>query len=60
MSELSKVTYIDSLTGSANKKWFKIATSKLLKQDNLFAFIVLDIDKLKVLNDTFRVYNQDG
>lgn len=60
LSELSRVAYIDSLTGAANRKWFQMTASKLLlEKENQYAFVVLDIDKFKVLNDTLGYESGD-
>lgn len=52
IKELSKVAFIDELTGLYNKKRFKLASQELLKNSANYAYIILDIDKFKVLNDT--------
>ncbi|MEG2074670.1 MAG: EAL domain-containing protein, partial [Angelakisella sp.] len=51
--ELRQIAFVDSLTGYFNKKQFKLTASELLsKSERDYAFVILDIDKFKVLNDT--------
>lgn len=53
VKELSDMAYVDSLTGLANKKKFKITALELLKKKpGAYALILLDINEFKVLNDT--------
>ena len=53
VSELSDIAFRDTLTGKANRKKFKLKASELITaQKHLYAFVVIDIDKFKVLNDT--------
>lgn len=51
--ELSRIAFVDSLTGVANKKQFKRSATKLLTASRCkYAMVILDIDKFTVLNDT--------
>lgn len=53
VKQLSKIAFIDTLTGAPNKRKFKLMASELLNANQYqYAFIILDIDKFKVLNDT--------
>lgn len=54
------ITYIDELTGFANKRTFKLQAEELIKDDRQrFVFIVLDIDKFKLINDLFGYESGD-
>lgn len=54
LKELNDIAYVDSLTGASNRKSFKLKAEEILKTaDTSYAFLLLDIDKFKVLNDTF-------
>lgn len=53
MKELTQIAFVDTLTGAANRKRFKLSAAELLAVSHEhYAFIILDIDKFKVLNDT--------
>lgn len=46
--------YIDDLTKSTNKRTFKEKAEKLMKdKSQKYAFIVMDIDNFKLVNDIF-------
>ncbi|MEG1971614.1 MAG: EAL domain-containing protein [Oscillospiraceae bacterium] len=52
LNELQKIAFDDTLTGFPNKRRFMLSAVEIL--DNAYsqyAFIILDIDKFKVLND---------
>ncbi len=49
-----RLAYIDELTGIANKNSFLISAGNLLKQrKSVYAMVILDIDKFKLVNDLF-------
>lgn len=51
---LMQLAYIDELTGSKNKNSFKQEVELLIKREkSQYAFIMLDIDKFKIINDIF-------
>lgn len=50
--ELSAAAFTDELTGLYNKKKFKLAAEELICKGTAYAYVILDIDKFKVLNDT--------
>lgn len=52
-AELKRIAYVDSLTGADNRKRFKLVAAELLEKshDKHYAFLLLDVDKFKVLND---------
>lgn len=53
VKQLTEIAYVDSLTGVANRKKFKLVAIELLKETKInYAFAIMDIDKFKVLNDT--------
>lgn len=50
----NELVYVDELTGGANKNSFIIQANKLIKSNpNQYVFILLDIDKFKLVNDHF-------
>ncbi|MEG2382384.1 MAG: EAL domain-containing protein [Oscillospiraceae bacterium] len=53
-ADIGKITFVDSLTGAANKNKFESSAQKYLSSGkNIhYSFVILDIDKFKVLNDT--------
>ncbi|MEG0306009.1 MAG: EAL domain-containing protein, partial [Oscillospiraceae bacterium] len=58
VSELSNIAFKDTLTGKANRKKFRIVADELIKANkHKYAFVILDIDKFKVLNDTLGYEN---
>lgn len=60
VQELSQLAFVDTLTGVANKKKFKLVAAELLADSHdRYAFAILDIDKFKVLNDTLGYNSGD-
>lgn len=58
---LAKLAYYDELTGIANKNFFNIQASKLLQETNKqYAYVVLDINKFKIINDLFGYTEGDN
>lgn len=52
--ELEQLAYYDSLTGIANKFLFEKTVKKLVSQHSLdLAYVILDINKFKIINDLF-------
>lgn len=50
----NELKYIDELTGSGNNLSFRTKAKKLIKNNkNHYVFILLDIDKFKLINDLF-------
>jgi diguanylate cyclase (GGDEF)-like protein len=43
----------DVLTGIANRKMYKETIQKILNEDDFFALFFLDLNKFKVINDTY-------
>jgi len=54
-SDLYDMAFIDSVTGGHNGTWFSYEAQQLLKKcdDSSYALVILDVDNLKTLNDTF-------
>ncbi|MEG0378702.1 MAG: HAMP domain-containing protein, partial [Eubacterium sp.] len=53
-SELEYLAYYDDLTGMANKNLFKITAERLISHaEKQYAYVVLDINRFKVINDIF-------
>lgn len=52
---LAKLAYYDELTGMPNKNLFYIKATEILKTNNQqrYVYVVLDINKFKVVNDLF-------
>ena len=47
-------TYVDGLTGYANASCFSVNAENLIRSGNKrYAFVILDIDKFKLINDIF-------
>ena len=44
---------VDTLTGVYRKKYFDLKLEQLLKEENNFALIVVDIDDFKAINDNY-------
>ncbi len=57
--DLYVLAFEDSITKGGNNSWFSIEASSLLSssQDTQYAFVIIDIDHLKILNDTFGYEN---
>ncbi len=55
INELSRIAYIDELTGCRNYAKFKIDAQALLNENTTlqYMFIKMDIDKFKLINETF-------
>jgi len=53
--ELQKIIYEDSLTKSYNRKWFedKILDSSKLRIRDIGTLVMIDLNKFKVINDTY-------
>lgn len=51
---LLETAFIDKLTGGGTRLWFEKEVTTLLKNSpkNTYAFIILDIDHFKIINDT--------
>lgn len=53
LAELRRIAFVDSLTGGQNRKRFRLSAAEILASSpEAHAFVLLDIDKFKVLNDT--------
>lgn len=53
-SELKKLAYYDELTGIPNKNLFKITAAQFITQGKKqHAYVILDVNKFKVINDIF-------
>ncbi len=52
--ELHKLAYYDTLTGMPNRSWFENKCNNLMNSpdQNKFAFIYMDVDNFKNINDT--------
>ena len=58
--DLSQMAYYDSLTGLGNKNYFeKTATQLLTGHARGYAYIILDINKFKLINDIFGIEQGD-
>lgn len=54
LKNLKKLAFVDTLTGVANHKAFQLAAAEVLSGTReQYAFVIMDVDKFKVLNDTF-------
>lgn len=52
--KLMKMAYYDELTEIGNKNFFKYAVQDLLlKVGNQYAYVILDINKFKIINDVY-------
>lgn len=52
--DLKQLAYYDDLTGIANKNLFKSTALELIKSNEVrYAYIILDVNKFKVINDLF-------
>lgn len=51
--ELKKSSITDPLTGIYNRKGYEEITAKLNKSEQNIAFLLLDIDEFKTINDTY-------
>ncbi|MEG0520668.1 MAG: GGDEF domain-containing phosphodiesterase, partial [Erysipelotrichaceae bacterium] len=52
--ELQDMAFIDDVTNGPNKNLFEVKVQKLLKMEgNQYAYIILNINKFKVVNDIF-------
>ncbi|MBO5137852.1 MAG: EAL domain-containing protein [Spirochaetaceae bacterium] len=53
--DLYDMAFKDSVTGGGNNIWFKYESESILKKadGSSYALIMLDIDNLKILNDTY-------
>ena len=51
---LTKLAYVDEVTEALNKNSFKLEADLLIKKGkSQYAFVMLDIDKFKIINDIF-------
>lgn len=58
---LSQIAYVDPLTGAANRKKFIHVAKELLCEDTQpYAFVILDVNQFKILNDTLGYNNGDA
>jgi diguanylate cyclase (GGDEF)-like protein len=53
LTMLSKEIQLDGLTGIANRRTFDGAIQQLVEDRKAFALIMIDIDKFKLVNDTY-------
>ncbi|MBO5235849.1 MAG: EAL domain-containing protein [Spirochaetaceae bacterium] len=54
-NDLYDLAFKDSITGGGNNAWFQYEAEKILKNNpnEQYALVMLDIDNLKLLNDTY-------
>lgn len=54
-NDLYDLAFKDSITGGGNNAWFQYEAEKILKANpnEQYALVMLDIDNLKLLNDTY-------
>ena len=52
-TQLRELAYSDALTGMNNKAWMRETLADTIQEGNPFAFIMLDMDNFKQINDTF-------
>lgn len=58
--QISDISYVDKLTGAHNRIKFELDATKILKQEEQeYALILFNIDKFKVLNDSFGYQSGD-
>lgn len=59
---LERMAYIDELTGIMNKNSFKIHGEELINKhrQETYAFVLLDIDRFKLINDQFGYEQGNG
>lgn len=60
LQELQQTAFVDSLTGGPNRQRFTLNSAELLKTTTPYAFVLLDVDKFKVLNDTLGYQSGDA
>ncbi|RJX69724.1 GGDEF domain-containing protein [Vibrio sinensis] len=51
VAQLQKDVFTDPLTGLRNRRWLDVKLKELLNHDIPFAFLVIDIDHFKSIND---------
>ena len=51
--QLRELAYSDSLTGMNNRAWMRETLADKIQEGNPFAFIMMDMDNFKQINDTF-------
>lgn len=58
--QISDISYVDKLTGTHNRLKFELDATKVLKKgEQEYALILFNIDKFKVLNDSFGYQSGD-
>ncbi len=51
--QLRELAYTDALTGMNNRAWMRETLADVIQEGNPFAFIMMDMDNFKQINDTF-------
>ncbi len=51
--QLRELAYSDALTGMNNRAWMRETLADVIQQGTPFAFVMMDMDNFKQINDTF-------